>query len=92
MDLHGPVRPGSILGGAPCNIFTVLSDDSKLEYDSKHLNLLYKLSVYPDISTQVPQQEYLEVESALNRGTVGPNADAMAEQQEDDGSCRLVPC
>ena len=43
-------------------------------------------------STQVLQQEYLEVESALNQEAPGPNVDTAAAQQEDDDSYSLAFC
>ena len=44
------------------------------------------------VSTQVLQQDYLEVESALNQGAPDPHTDAAVARQEDDGSYSLALC
>ena len=65
---------------------------------SKHKIQHYTLILFKSfnplhfVNTQVLQQDYLEVESALNQGAQGPHTDTVVARQEDDGSYSLILC
>ena len=73
-------------------VLDCITAGSKHESITTHLYFSKSFNPLHFVSTQALQQEYLEVESALNQEAPGPHTDAAVARQEDDGSYSLALC